>query len=417
MDAITPIADFDDKTYNPFAIDSKAYGDIEDIYGILARLRQQGSVRRGDFVSLIGWVNDPNYDSGVQFTVLGAKEVMIVDGDPHTYSVEVYEHSIGQTFGRTLSLLGPEEHLRMRRVFQKAFLPNTVAKWGDDLVSPVVNGLIDQFAYRGESNLADDFTVKYPFEIIYRQLALPQRDIKTFHKLAVALNQTYGDFIRYGREASRKVGRYIADLIAERRKVPGDDLVSLLIRAEVDSDRIPDEIIVSFFRQLLNAAGDTTYRGTGSLLVGLLRNPQFLEEVRADRSLIPSAIEEMLRWEGPVAVHFRMATRDVRLGGVDVPKGAIINVCTAAANHDPEIFPDPELFDIHRKRERHFGFGHGPHMCLGQHLARLEMTRALNAILDRLPNLRLDPAKPQPRIDGVYMRTPHDINVLFDKMH
>jgi cytochrome P450 len=415
MTVIAPIVDFDDSTYDPFAIDSQAYGDIEDIYGVIAQLRDRGSVQRGDYISLIGWINDPNYDSGLQFTVLGAKEVTVVDSDPETYSVEVYKHSIGQTFGRTLSLLEPKEHVRFRRVFQKAFLPTTVAKWGNNLVAPVVNGIIDQFAHRGESNLTEDFTVKYPFEIIYRQLALPDRDIATFHKLAVAMNQTYGRFIHYGREASRKVGRYITDLIAERRKNPGDDLVSMLIQAEVDGDRIPDEIIVSFFRQLLNAAGDTTYRGTGSLLVGLLRHPEFLEEVRADRSLVSSAIEEMLRWEGPVAVHFRMATRDVRLDGMEIPKGAMINVCTAAANHDPALFPNPENFDIHRKRERHFGFGHGPHMCLGQHLARLEMTRALNALLDRLPNLRLNPAKPQPRIDGVYMRTAHDIHVLFDK--
>jgi cytochrome P450 len=399
MGAIAPIVDFDDKAYDPFAIDSQAYGDIEDIHSVLVRLRERAPIHRGDYVSLIGWVNDPNYDSGLQFTVLGAEEVTIVDGDPETYSIDVYEHSIGQTFGRTLSLLKPAEHVRIRRVFQKAFLPNTVAKWGDKLVSPVVNGVIDRFAHRGEANLAEEFTVKYPFEIIYRQLALPERDIATFHKLAVALNQTYGHFLVYGREASRKVGRYITDLIAERRENPGDDLVSLLIQSEIDGDRIPDETIVSFLRQLLNAAGDTTYRGTGSLLVGLLRNPRMLEEVRADRSLIPIAIEETLRWEGPVAVHFRLTTKDVTLGGMDIPKGAIINVCTAAAN-----------------RERHFGFGYGPHMCVGQHLARLEMTRALNALLDRLPNLRLNPAKPQPRIDGVYMRTPHDINVLFDKL-
>lgn len=417
MEAIVPIADFDDKSYDPFAIDSQAYGNIEDIYSILARLTEQAPVHRGDYVSLVGWVNDPNYDSGLQFTVVGAKEVMIVDGDAETYSIDAYEHSIGQTFGRTLSLLAPADHVRIRRVFQRAFLPNAVAKWGDNLVSPIVNSLIDKFAYRGECNLAEEFTVKYPFEIIYRQLALPERDIATFQKLAVAMNQTYGRFLQYGREASRKVGRYIADLIAERRKTPRDDLISLLIQAEVDGDRIPDETIISFFRQLLNAAGDTTYRGTGSLLVGLLRNPQFLDEIRADRSLVPGAIEETLRWEGPVAVHFRLTTRDVTLGGLDIPKGAIINVCTAAANHDPKIFAKPETFNIHRERERHFGFGYGPHMCVGQHLARLEMSRAINGILDRLRNLRLNPAKPQPRIDGVYMRTPHDINVIFDRIY
>jgi cytochrome P450 len=204
-------------------------------------------------------------------------------------------------------------------------------------------------------------------------------------------------------------------MIAERRRKPGDDLVSLLVQAEVDGERIPDEVIISFFRQLINAAGDTTYRGTGAMMTGLLRNPDQLEQVRNDRRLVTQTIEEALRWDGPVTIHNREAARDVTLAGVHIPKGANVNVCIWAANHDPKVFPDPMKFDIHRKRERHFAFGYGNHMCLGQHLARLEMTRALNALLDRLPNLRLNPAKPQPRMIGVYMRTPRDINVLFDK--
>src|ERR1700737_360514 len=132
----------------------------------------------------------------------------------------------------------------------------------------------------------------------------------------------------------------------------------------------------------MNAAGDTTYRGTGVLPIALLRNPELLERVRSDRALVAPAIEEALRWDGPVTMHMRMAARDATLGGVDIPKGSVISVCITAANRDPTVFPDPARFDIFRKRERHVGFGFGNHVCLGQHLARLEMTRALNAILD-----------------------------------
>jgi cytochrome P450 len=181
----------------------------------------------------------------------------------------------------------------------------------------------------------------------------------------------------------------------------------------VDGDRIPDDVIISFLRQLINAAGDTTYRGTGALLIGLLHNREQLDQVRADRALVSPAIEEAIRWEGPVTHYFRAAARPVTLGGVSIPKGANVTVCIATANHDPSVFSDPFRFDIHRKRVRHVGFGHGPHMCVGQHLARLEITRALNAILDRLPALRLDPDRPQPRIIGESQRTPRDINVLF----
>jgi cytochrome P450 len=112
-------------------------------------------------------------------------------------------------------------------------------------------------------------------------------------------------------------------------------------------------------------------------------------------------------------MYFRSAARDVELGGVHIPKGAVLNVCLSAPNHDPKLFPDPERFDIHRKKQRHFAFGYGQHVCVGQHLARIEMTRALTGVLDRLPNLRFDPAKPRAKLVGVYMRTPRDIHVRF----
>lgn len=415
MSAIAPIIDFDAKDYNPFELDAAAYGDIEDIHSRLKVLRDRAPVQKGDLLTLLGWSVDPNVSAAAlpQFTVFGYDEVLKVDGDPETYSIDAYETGLGLTFGRTLSLLNPPEHTSIRRVFQKAFLPNIVSKWGDDLVSPVVNGLIDKFVDRGRADLAEEFAVKYPFQIIFRQLALPERDIATFHKLAVSMTQLYGDMIHYGREASRKLGIYFSDMIEERRKTPGNDLVSLLIHAEADGQRIPDETIISFLRQLINAAGDTTYRATGTLLIALLNRPQLLERIRADRSLIAAAIEETLRWDGPVTVHMRMAVRDAQLGGVDIPKGAVMNVCLPAANRDPKIFSNPDVFDIDRKKVRHVGFGFGNHVCVGQHLARLEMTRALNGILDRLPNLRLDPDRPPPTVVGAYMRTPHDINVLF----
>jgi cytochrome P450 len=412
MSEIAPIVDFDDQNYNPFVLDEAVYGSIEDIDAVIGPLRARGPVHRGEMITLLGWKANPAFSSP-HYSVFGFPEVMSVDGDPGTYSVQVNEATIGLTYGRSISVLDAPAHTGYRRVFQKAFLPNIVAKWGDDLVEPVVNGLIDQFIARGEADLVKDFAFQYPFQIIYKQLALPERDIATFHKLAASLTHTYGDYILLAQEASRKLGAYFAAMIAERRKKPGSDLVSLLIQAEVEGERLPDEVLISFFRQLVNAAGDTTYRGTGNLFIGLLRNPDQLAQLQADRSLVPSAIEEAVRWEGPVTMHSRSVMRDATLAGVDIPEGAILDVFIWGANHDPRAFPDPTRFDINRKRARHLAFGYGPHLCLGQHLARLEMTRALNAILDRLSNLRLNPAKPPPRITGAYFRTPRDVNVLF----
>jgi cytochrome P450 len=242
---------------------------------------------------------------------------------------------------------------------------------------------------------------------------MPERDIRLFHKLAVSLTQTWGHYINYGIEANLKLGEYFTAMLAARRKTPSDDLVSMLIQTEVDGQHIADETIISFLRQLIAAAGDTTYQGTGTLLIGLLENPAQLEAVRQDRKLVEAAIEEALRWDGPMPINLRMATRDTELGGVQIEKGAILNVVLAQGNHDSQVFADTNRFDIFRPRPRHVAFGSGQHMCLGRHLARLEMTRALNALLDRLPNLRLDPNKPRPEIIGIYARVPRHVHVLF----
>ena len=138
-----------------------------------------------------------------------------------------------------------------------------------------------------------------------------------------------------------------------------------------------------------------------------------LAAVRGDRSLAGAAIEEALRWDGPVLASSRLATTDTVVDGVPVPAGAFIDLLYGAANHDPAVFPDPETFDIFRPKHRHFGFAFGAHNCLGQQLARLELSRALNAVLDELPDLRLDPDHPCPQARGALMRTPKELRVVF----
>jgi len=288
-----------------------------------------------------------------------------------------------------------------------------VSKWGDTLVDPVVGALIDKFAGRGRADLVQEFTHHYPFQIIYKQLNLPPEDVKIFHKLAIAQTVVSYD-VAHGTEASRKLGVYFKALIEERRRDPGDDLVSLLAQAEVDGESLPEEILVSFLRQLVNAGGDTTYRATSILLTGLLTNPDQLAAVRADRSLIPQAIEEALRWDGPVLIASRTPSVDTELCGVMLPAGASLSVAAGSANRDPSRFEDPDRFDIFRAKQRHFAFAFGPHVCIGQQLARLEMTRALDAILDHLPNLRLDPDRPPPQVQGTMMRVPKHVHVCFD---
>ncbi|CAH2917570.1 MAG: Putative cytochrome P450 hydroxylase [uncultured Paraburkholderia sp.] len=407
------LEDFDDPAFNPFFEDSLAYGADADPYPRIAELREEASVREGDYRVLMGGMADLTMADVAHYSVFGYDEVAKVLGDPATFSNRSYERNLGISFGRSISTMDAPEHPRYRRIFQKAFLPHTVAAWGETLVDPVVSELMSKFVDRGHADLVREFTLHYPFNIIYRQLALPQEDVKVFHKLAIAQTLVSID-VAHGVEASTKLGAYFAQLIEARRSNPGDDLVSALASAEVDGERWPDEVVISFLRQLVNAGGDTTYRATSVLLLALLRDPAQLEAVRTDRGLVAQAIEEALHWDGPVLMQSRIAMRDVTLGGVEIPAGAFLDIVAGSANRDPSRFADPDKFDIFRKPgHRHFAFAYGPHVCIGQHLARVEMTRALNAILDRLPNLRLDPDASAPLINGIMMRVPHSIPVVF----
>ena len=413
MNAVTRLADFDDR-FDPFLADEVMFGDCLDPYSKLAELRARGPVHALSYREYMGLPPDHTQGHLPHYTVVGYDEVARCLTEPENFSNEAYKLNLGISFGRSVSTMDPPEHSRYRRIFQKAFLPQTVAKWGESVVDPVVQELMQKFRGLGHADLVQDFTLHYPFKIVYRQLGLPPDEAPTFHKLAIAQTCVIYD-VPHGTEASRKLGDYFKLLVAERLRHPGDDLVSVLAQTEVDGERLPEEIMISFLRQLVNAGGDTTYRGTSVLLTGLLRDPSQLDAVRKDRSLVPQAIEEALRWDGPVLIQTRMAAKDVELAGVPIPKGAVIDVASGAANRDPARFPDPDKFDIFRKpQHKHFAFAYGPHVCIGQHLARVEMTRALNAILDNLHGLRLDPEKPGPEIRGIMMRVPQHLYVRFD---
>jgi cytochrome P450 len=412
MNAVTRLADFDDD-FDPFIADEAMFGDCLDPYPKLAELRAKGPVHELSYRAYMGLPPDHTQGHLPHYTVVGYDEVVRCLTEPDNFSNEAYKLNLGISFGRSVSTMDPPEHSRYRRIFQKAFLPQTVAKWGESVVDPVVNDLMAKFQNRGSADLVQEFTLHYPFQIVYRQLGLPAEETSVFHKLAMA-QICVSFYVPHGNEASLKLGDYFKVLVRDRLLHPGNDLVSVLAQADVEGERLPEEIMISFLRQLVNAGGDTTYRGTSCLLTGLLGSPDQLEALRKDRSLVPGAIEEALRWEGPVLIATRMTTKDVELGGVRIPAGSVLDVATGAANRDPAKFPNPDKFDIFRKpQHKHFAFAYGPHVCIGQHLARVEMTRALNAILDHLPNLRLDPEKPAPQIRGIMMRTPEHLYVRF----
>jgi cytochrome P450 len=187
----------------------------------------------------------------------------------------------------------------------------------------------------------------------------------------------------------------------------------VLIKAELDGHQLTDEEIIAFCRLLLPAGAETTYRSSSNLLNGLLRNTEQMDALRNDRSLIAMATEEGLRWEAPLLTIMRGATCDTEVCGVKLEEGAVIILNLGSANHDEGRWDGSEDLEIFRKAQQHMAFGFGPHMCLGQHLARMETRVLLNKVFDRLPNLRLDPDAPPAPITGMTFRAPTALPVLF----
>lgn len=416
MTVMPRLEDLEDKSFDPFLVEKLSTGDCPDPYPRIHELRAQGPVVEGSYRKQFTDVPDVQMGHLPQVMVLGYDAVMKVLTQPDIFrNKEAFENNLGRSFGNTITVMDAPIHTRFRKIFQKAFLPQVVAQWGESVVDPVVNRLMSTFIDRGEADLIEEFTHHYPFQVIYAQVELEPSQAPIFHKLAIAqILSSIG--APQGPEASAKLGTFFGELLVEKRRNPGTDLISHLATVEVDGERLPDDVLISFLRQLMNAGGDTTYRGTSVLLTGLLTHPEQLAAVTADRSLIPQAIDEALRWEGPVTSTFRYAAQDTEIEGMPIRKGTYINTVLASANRDPRKFEKPDEFDIFRPRgTRHIAFASGPHLCIGQHLARVEMTRALNAILDRLPNLRLDPDKPAPAIKGHLLRVPEHLWVKFDR--
>jgi cytochrome P450 len=206
---------------------------------------------------------------------------------------------------------------------------------------------------------------------------------------------------------------YLEPIVEARRVNPGDDLISDIVRAEVNGERLSDAEIYGFLRLLLPAGSESTFRSMASALCAMLTVPGLYQRALADRSLLPLIVEETLRWDVANTMVSRVTTCDTELGGCPIPAGSALLVMTSSANRDERHFADPDRFDPDRPSIRHLGFGAGPHQCLGLHLARIELRIGLDTILDRLPNLRLDPAFPMPEIGGFGFRGPDALHVLF----
>jgi len=396
----------DDSDFEVF--DDAVAGDARDPYPELALARNAHPVQRLDTSNM------PHDDEHPVFFVYRYEDVFEVLRDGETFSSgHIIELIMGDVMGKHIMLgMDDPQHRRYRALVSTAFGQKAIARWEADLIGPIASALIDRFAARGRADLVREFTFPYPTQVIAGMLGLPREDFQQFQRWSIAILSV---FTRREEAiaASEEVKQYLAPILAGRRAEPRDDLISDLASAELDGERLSDEEIFSFLRLLLPAGVETTYRSTGNLLFSLLSRPGQLEAVRADRSLIPQAIEETVRYEVPLLNITRIATRDTVLAGVEIPEGSTLLPMLGAANRDESRWDKPDEFDIFRAARPSAAWGQGPHVCLGMHLARVEMRHALNLLLDRLPGLRLDPDGDDPHIRGQVFRSPTSLPVLF----
>jgi cytochrome P450 len=305
------------------------------------------------------------------------------------------------------------EHQVYRRLHEFAFARSSMRRWEADLVRPLVKRIVDRLRDAKRADLVEEVFMPIPVRVIAALIGLPESDIPEFHRLAIDLLGFHSDMDNALR-ASAQLKEYFGGILADRRREPRDDMVTVLAGADIDGVRMSDEQIYGFMRNLLPAGTETTSRSTASLAFGLLTHPDQLAAVIADRSLLPQAIEEGIRWETPLLNFMRETTRDVEFYGCNIPAGSTMSVNLGSANHDEGRWDDAERFDILRERKPHIGFGHGAHVCIGMHLARLESTLIFNTLFDRLPGLRLDPNAPRPFVAGMYFRSPQHLMVVWD---
>ena len=301
----------------------------------------------------------------------------------------------GPLYDRLISsviALEGDDHVRVRKLVSRAFTPRAIdahrAQMRDTL-QPLLASLGD-----GHCEFMGAVADHYPIQVMCHLLGVPDEDHGDFARwnraitwaLSFQLSEHRAD-VEWGMS---KMEAYVANLMADRRRQPRDDLVTALVQAEEDNDRLTDTEVQTMIAALLFAGYDTTRNQLGLGIWLFAQHPDQWQHLAADPSLAPAAVEEIMRFRGAVSVAPRMVAEDFDVDGYHLPAGTLLALSTAAANHDPSAYEDPTSFDITVEREAHFTFGGGPHYCLGASLARAEMQEALPILVAQMPELALD---------------------------
>ncbi|MEV5141331.1 cytochrome P450 [Streptomyces syringium] len=295
--------------------------------------------------------------------------------------------------GNGLLDLEPPDHTRIRRLVSKAFTPRTAPKLAP-VVARLAGELVDGLLAEGGGDLIGTLAEPLPVAVIAEMLGIPEADRGLLRPWSAAIcgmyelnpdEQKARDAVR----ASLDFSAYLRELIAARRARPGDDLITALVHAHDEGDRLTEQEMVSTCVLLLNAGHEATVNATGNGWWALFRHPDRLAALRADPGLLPGAVEELLRYDTPLQLFERWVLDDIEIAGTVIPRGSEVALLFGSANRDPARFPDPDRLDVTRADNPHLSLGAGIHYCLGAPLARLELLTSFGELLRRSPRLRL----------------------------
>jgi len=400
-------------------------GLVDDPYPVYHDLLERCPVHAGGISQLFGVPAIADSATVDQFVAHSYRECVQVLKSDATFTNQWYAPTLNAMIGPNMLGMDEPQHKRFRLLVQRAFSKREMRWWRSDIVEPIVKRQLDPLVARGRADLYSDFAAFIPARVIVTALGLPESDLDRFVEWAIVMT-SMAETAEDRASATQAMSDYVRPLCSARRQDPDRDLISILVEATLTDQEVEeggglerhpltDAEIDGFLKLLLLGGASTTYRAFGMLLYLLFTHPDQLEEVRADRTLVESAIEELLRLEQPLVQVGRRVARDTVLRDVAIPSGSTVLLNLGAANHDPDEWPQPDEFDIHRKNpDRHLTFGFGKHHCLGVHLARMELDVMLNEVLDRLPNLRLDPTAEGVHLTGLGFRMVTKLPCVWD---
>jgi cytochrome P450 len=325
---------------------------------------------------------------------------------------------IAQVMVRQMLFLDAPDHTRLRALASAAFTPARVERLRSH-IQEIVDGLLDPVVHSGRMNVIADLAGPMPAIVTAEMLGVPSSDHEQLRIWSTDFAEMLGNFQHNPDRLPRvlrsveEMSQYFCSAIRERRRRPSDGLIQAMMDAEVEGERLTEEEIVANLIVTMVGGQETTTNLIGNGVLSLLRNRAELEKMRGDPSCMPSAVEELLRYESPSQHTARLAPTDVEMGGHQIRSGQAVIAVMAAANRDPERFPDPDRLDVTRSDNRHLAFGWAAHFCFGAALARLEGQIAFTTILRRLPNLALQDSQPLEWRHNLGLRGLTRLNVVF----